>query len=77
LVKFVKSAAKVGQTFRILGQGFIGTTSVSIDGTSASFVVESDTLLVATVPSNATTGYVTVAPPGGTLTSNVHFFVVK
>jgi uncharacterized repeat protein (TIGR03803 family) len=76
-VKFVKSAARVGQRIGILGQGLVGTTSVSLHGTSASFVVESDTLLVATVPPGATTGYVSVATPRGTLASNIPFYVIK
>jgi uncharacterized repeat protein (TIGR03803 family) len=75
-VAFVNRAAKVGQNFGILGQGFFGTSSVSVNGTPASFTVRSGTLLVATVPSGATSGPVTVTTPTGTLTSNVPFFVI-
>ncbi|HTA24445.1 MAG TPA: choice-of-anchor tandem repeat GloVer-containing protein [Terriglobales bacterium] len=75
-VAFVRSAGKVGQRFGLLGQGFTGTTSVSLNGTSASFTIKSDTLIVATVPAGATTGYVTVTTPSGTLTSNVQFHVI-
>jgi uncharacterized repeat protein (TIGR03803 family) len=75
-VAFVRSAGKVGQKFGLLGQGFTGTTSVSLNGTSASFTIKSDTLIVATVPAGATTGYVTVTTPSGTLTSNVQFHVI-
>jgi|HubBroStandDraft_6_1064221.scaffolds.fasta_scaffold71993_2 uncharacterized repeat protein (TIGR03803 family) len=75
-VTFVRPAGKVGQTGGVLGQGFTGTTSVSLNGTSASFTVKSDTLILATVPSGATTGYVTVTTPTGTLTSNVPFHVI-
>jgi uncharacterized repeat protein (TIGR03803 family) len=75
-VAFVRSAAKVRQEFGILGQGFTGATSVSLNGVSASFTVESDTLLTAIVPAGATTGYVTVATPSGTLASNVPFRVI-
>jgi uncharacterized repeat protein (TIGR03803 family) len=75
-VAFVRSAGSVGQRFGLLGQGFTGTTSVSLNGTSASFTIKSDTLIVATVPAGATTGYVTVATPSGTLTSNVPFHVI-
>lgn len=76
-VTFVRAAGRVGQTSGILGQGFTGTTSVSLNGTPASFTVVSDTYIRATVPVGATTGYVTVTTPSGTLTSNVPFHVIK
>jgi uncharacterized repeat protein (TIGR03803 family) len=75
-VSFVRNPAKVGQMFGVLGQGFTGTTSVSLNGAAAKFVAKSNTLLVATVPLGATTGYVTVTTPSGTLTSNVPFHVI-
>jgi uncharacterized repeat protein (TIGR03803 family) len=76
-VSFVFAAGKVGQTGGVLGQGFTGTTGVSLNGTPASFTVRSDTFLEVTVPVGATTGYVTVTTPSGTLTSNVPFHVIK
>ena len=76
-VAFVYSSGKVGQTGGILGQGFTRTASVSLNGTPAAFTVRSDTYLTATVPAGATTGYVTVTAPNGTLTSNVPFHVVR
>jgi uncharacterized repeat protein (TIGR03803 family) len=69
-VAFVRNSGEVGQTAEILGQGFTGTTGVSFNGTPASFTVESDTYMTATVPAGATTGFVTVTEPSGTLTSN-------
>ena len=75
-VAFVHGYGKVGQTGGILGQGFTGTTVVSLNGSSAKFTVKSDTLILATVPQGATTGYVTVTTPSGTLTSNVPFRVL-
>jgi uncharacterized repeat protein (TIGR03803 family) len=74
-VTFVRPYGAVGQSGPILGQGFTGTTAVSINGTPANFTVESDTYIQATVPTGATSGYVTVATPSGTLTSNVVFHV--
>jgi len=75
-VAFVRGAAKAEQQFGILGQGFTGTTAVSLNGTPASFTVKSDTFILATVPAGATTGYVTVTTPSGTLTSNKPFVVI-
>lgn len=75
-VTFVQRAAKAGQTAQILGQGFTGTSDVAFNGTPASFVVQTNTFLTATVPAGATPGYVTVTTPGRTLTSNVPFHVI-
>jgi uncharacterized repeat protein (TIGR03803 family) len=75
-VTFVRTAGKVGQTGPILGQGFTGTTSVLLNGTPATFTVVSDTYIRGTVPPGATSGYVTVTTPNGTLTSNVPFHVI-
>jgi len=75
-VRMVSTSGRVGQTGGILGQGLTGTTSVSFNGTAAPFTVVSDTFLKATVPAGATTGYVTVTTPSGTLTSNVPFHVL-
>jgi uncharacterized repeat protein (TIGR03803 family) len=66
---------KVGQTIEILGKGLTGASKVSFHGASATFTVVSDTYLTAVVPAAATTGSVTVAAPGGTLTSNKIFRV--
>lgn len=70
------TAAKVGKTVNILGQGFNGTTSVKFNGVAATFSVKTNTYLTATVPSGATTGFVTVTTPGGTVNSNVPFQVL-
>jgi uncharacterized repeat protein (TIGR03803 family) len=75
-VTFVRGAGRVGQAFGILGQGLTGTTSVLLNGTPASLTVVSDTFIKAKVPTGATTGYVTVTTPSGTLTSNVPFHVI-
>jgi len=74
-VKLVQSSGKVGDTGGILGQGFIGTTDVFLNGTPASFTVISDTYISATVPAGATTGLVAVKTPSRTLISNAVFQV--
>jgi uncharacterized repeat protein (TIGR03803 family) len=76
-VSLVRNPAKVGQQFGILGQGFKGTTSVTLNGQSVAFTVKSNTLIIATVPKGAASGYVTVATTNGTLTSNVPFRVIQ
>jgi uncharacterized repeat protein (TIGR03803 family) len=76
-VSFIRNPAKIGQQFGILGYGLADTSSVSFNGTPAKFKTQSDTLLIATVPSGATTSYVTVTTPSGTLTSNVPFRVMR
>ncbi|SRR5579871_375040 len=75
-ISFVQRFGKVNLLIGILGQGFTGTTSVTLNGTPANFTVVSDTFIKATVPAGATTGYVTVTTPSGTLTSNVPFYVL-
>jgi uncharacterized repeat protein (TIGR03803 family) len=75
-VAFIQNYGRVGRTVGILGQGFTGTNAVSFNGTPASFTVVSDPFIYATVPSGATSGFVTVATPTGTLTSNVPFKVI-
>jgi len=75
-VSLVRDSGKVGQVGGILGQGLTGTTSVSLNGTPANFTVFSDTYLQATVPRGATTGFIEVDTPSGTLTSNVPFRVM-
>jgi uncharacterized repeat protein (TIGR03803 family) len=77
-VTFVSSTGKVGYRVGILGQGFTGTTNVTFNGVPvASFSVVSDTYMTTVVPSGATTGPVVVTTPGGALTSNVSFRIIK
>lgn len=75
-VTFIQAAGRVSQNALILGQAFNGATSVSFNGIPATFTVRRDTFLTATIPTGATTGYVTVTTPQGTLTSNVQFHVL-
>jgi uncharacterized repeat protein (TIGR03803 family) len=76
-VSLVRQAGKVGQTGPILGQGFTGTTNVSLNGTPGIFTVVSDTEITATVPNGGTNGFVTVDTPGGKLSSNERFYVLR
>jgi uncharacterized repeat protein (TIGR03803 family) len=69
------TSGNVGATVEILGTNLTGATGVSFNGTAATFTVVSASLITTTVPAGATTGYVKVATPSGTLTSNVAFRV--
>ncbi len=74
-VEPVPTSGAVGTNIIILGNKLKGTTSVTFNGTSATFTVVSSSEITATVPTGATTGKVKVATPSGTLTSNVNFQV--
>ncbi len=74
-VRTLPQSGKVGAEVIILGNNLTGTTSVSFNGSKASYQVLSSTEITATVPAGATTGTVKVTTPGGTLDSNVPFHV--
>ena len=79
LEPFVQSTpvfGKVGYQIYILGNNMTGTTSVTFNGTPATFTAVSDTYLRATVPTGATSGTIQVATPSGTLSSNLVFQVL-
>jgi hypothetical protein len=59
------SSGQVGDSITITGLNFTGSSAVTFNGTSASFVVNSNTEIVATVPSGATTGVVRVTGAEG------------
>ena len=72
----VRSIKVAYQNFGILGYNIRGTTAVMLNGTPVSFTVRSNTLIIATVPAGASSGFVTLSTPGGILTSNVALNVV-
>jgi uncharacterized repeat protein (TIGR03803 family) len=74
-VETLPTSSTVGTTVIILGNNLTGTTSVTFNGTPATFTVVSNTEITTTVPSGATTGEVQVTTPTRTLTSNVNFQV--
>ena len=69
--------AKHSSQVDLLGQGLEGATSVSFNGIPASFNVISDTFILAIVPADANSGYITVTTASGTLKSNVPFHVLQ
>jgi uncharacterized protein (TIGR03437 family) len=74
-VRYLPIYGKVGRQVQILGQGFTSGSSVSFNGVAAKFTAVSPTFLTATVPSGATTGYITVTTSQGTLKSDKVFVV--
>lgn len=67
---------KVGYRTNIIGNNLTGTTSVTVNGTLATFTAISSTHIEATVPEGATTGAIEVTTPTGTLSSNAAFQVL-
>jgi uncharacterized repeat protein (TIGR03803 family) len=65
----------VGKAVKILGTNLTGATTVTFNGTAATFTVVSKSLITTTVPLGATTGKVKVIFPHGTRSSNVSFRV--
>ena len=70
------TSGNLGAPVNILGTNLTGATNVSFNGTAANFTVVSSSEITTTVPAGATTGYVQVVTPSGTLSSNVNFVVL-
>jgi len=78
LAPFVMTRPASGETgafVEILGSDLTGATSVTFNGTAATFTVVSRTLITTSVPAGATTGKIEVVTPGGRLSSNKSFVV--
>ncbi|MGA2601735.1 MAG: choice-of-anchor tandem repeat GloVer-containing protein [Bryobacteraceae bacterium] len=69
------TSGKVGAAVKILGTNLTGATSVTFNGTAATFTVVSKSEITTTVPTGATTGPVEVTVSGHTLKSNTKFRV--
>jgi uncharacterized repeat protein (TIGR03803 family) len=77
---FVKTnplAGRAGLSITILGTNLTGATSVTFNGTPATFTVASSSEITTNVPTGATTGRVRVVTPTGMLTSNLPFIVTQ
>jgi hypothetical protein len=69
-------AGEVGSPVSILGTDLTSATSVTFNGTPATFTVVSPTEIATQVPSGATTGKIEVVTPTATLFSNLTPFRV-
>ena len=76
-VETLPTSGKVGAKVVILGTDLTGATSVTFNGTAATFTVVRRSEITATVPAGAATGKVDVTTPKGTLKSNAVFRVTK
>lgn len=75
ILSFSPLSGAVGTDVTVTGGGFTGTTKVTFNGISATFTVNSDSQVTATVPTGATTGPIAITTPGGTFSSNTNFKV--
>jgi hypothetical protein len=77
ITSFVPAAgAGVGVSVTINGTGFTGATGVQFNGHAASFTVNSDHAISATVPSGATTGKVEIDNPAGSGLSALNYTII-
>jgi uncharacterized repeat protein (TIGR03803 family) len=74
-VKTLPISGRVGAAVTILATNLTGATSVTFNGTAATFTVVSSSEITTTVPAGATTGKLKVVTPGATLSSYVSFRV--
>lgn len=72
---FSPGSGGIGSSIALTGSHFTDATLVEFNGVSASFTVNSDTSITATVPSGATTGLVKVGNPAGSANSSGNFLV--
>jgi uncharacterized repeat protein (TIGR03803 family) len=74
-VRILESTGKVGSTVQILGDNLSTATMLTFNGSAAPFTIHSGTLISATVPDGATTGWVEVGTPSGTLRSSTIYLI--
>lgn len=72
---FAPTSGPVGTPVTLTGTGLMQTRKVTFNGTSASFTVNSDTQVTATVPTGATTGKIDITTLGGGAISSTVFTV--
>jgi len=75
ITSFAPGSGAVGTSVTLTGSAFSGATAVTFGGVPASFSVASATSIIATVPTTAASGVVTVTTPGGTAQTATAFTV--
>ncbi|MCL4562365.1 MAG: IPT/TIG domain-containing protein [Chloroflexi bacterium] len=76
ITSFSPESGEIETVVDITGTNFTGATAVKFTDTPASFTVNSDTSISATVPPEAPSGKISVTTPGGTATSSSDFTVL-
>lgn len=74
-IELSPTSGSAGAQIVILGMGLTGSKEVEFNDTPAQFTIPQAGEIIATVPAGATTGYVTVTTPSGTLRSSETFTV--
>ncbi|HYM82211.1 MAG TPA: FlgD immunoglobulin-like domain containing protein, partial [Candidatus Limnocylindria bacterium] len=75
IVSFTPPNGPIGTEITVRGTGFTAASAVRVNGTVATFTVDSDTLLRATVLAGTTSGPISVENPAGSDTSATSFIV--
>jgi subtilisin-like proprotein convertase family protein len=76
ITDFTPSTIAAAGTVNIYGTGFSTATTVSFNGSTAAFTVSGDTLIQATVPAGATSGFISVTNSCGTANSPSAYTIV-
>ncbi len=76
LTGFGPPAGAIGTVVTLTGVNLGHTTRVTFNGTLASFTIQSDTQLLATVPAGSTTGPIVVTTPSGSASTAAAFAVL-
>jgi hypothetical protein len=72
---FTPTSGPVGSTVTLTGSFLADSTAVTFNGAAATFTVDSDTQITATVPTGASSGTIAVTTAAGTATSATSFTV--
>ena len=77
ITTFQPSSGKPGDAIKLLGNGFTGATAVAFNNTMATYKVDSDSQITATVPAGALSGGVSVTTPATTISGYEVFSVLS
>jgi hypothetical protein len=65
--------AKAGKKLKLAGNGFVGTTKVTVNGEAAAYAIPSDNVMYLRVPSDTKSGLATIVVTNGKGTAKVVF----
>lgn len=77
LFAFSPEAGPAKTAVTILGTNFDSATAVTFNGVSAQFTVDSTVQITATIPTNASSGLISITTPNGTALSSTSFTVTS